>query len=103
MHQRKTEDARNSYAAHLLQSDEEALKKLLEEAGEVALAAMGGRRSRIVAEMADLFFHCIVVLARYNVPLQALAAELARRRGVSGVAEKSARAARRATAPKGDK
>ncbi|MGI9297148.1 MAG: phosphoribosyl-ATP diphosphatase [Gammaproteobacteria bacterium] len=89
---RKTADPARSYTARLLRGDEDALlKKLAEEAGEAALAAKGGSREKLAEEIADLAFHCIVVMARYNVSLEEVAAALRARRGGSGLAEKSAR------------
>ena len=90
--ERKTADPSLSYTARLLQGDEDSLlKKLAEEAGEAALAAKGGARDRLIEELADLAFHGIVVMARYNVSLEDVAAALRARRGVSGFAEKKAR------------
>lgn len=89
---RKSADPESSYTARLLRGDEDALlKKLAEEAGEAALAAKGGAREKLIAELADLTYHAIVVMARYNVSLKEVAAALRARRGGSGLAEKSAR------------
>ncbi len=89
---RKTASPDDSYTARLLQGDEDSLlKKLAEEAGEAALAAKGGNREKLAAEIADLAYHAVVVLARYNVSLEQVAAALRARRGGSGLSEKSAR------------
>lgn len=89
---RRHADSAVSYSAKLLQGDEDALlKKLVEEAGEAALAAKGGERERLCAELADLWFHCFIVMTRYSIGLDDIAAVLARRRGTSGLAEKAAR------------
>lgn len=68
--------------------------KVTEEAGELVAAAAAESAERVVAEAADLVYHTVVLLACRNVPLAAVAAELARRFGVSGLAEKAARPAR---------
>ena len=89
---RRRADPAASYTAALLQGDEDALlKKLVEEAGEAALAAKGGDSARLAAELADLWFHCLVVMTRYNAPLGDVAAQLAKRRGLSGLDEKKSR------------
>ena len=80
-----------SYTAKLLSGEEDALlKKIVEEAGEAALAARGGG-GRFAEELADLFFHCLAAMVRYNVSMEDVAAALRARRGISGVAEKAAR------------
>ncbi|MGI9306205.1 MAG: phosphoribosyl-ATP diphosphatase [Gammaproteobacteria bacterium] len=93
---RQNADPARSYTAKLLHGDEDALlKKIAEEAGETMLAAKetgrGGSPERLAEELADLCFHCLVVMARYNVDLEDVAAALEARRGKSGIAEKSAR------------
>ncbi len=67
------------------------LKKVGEEATEAVIAAKGGDREAVVHEVADLWFHCMVMLARLRVPLAEVLAELERREGRSGVDEKAAR------------
>lgn len=67
------------------------LKKVGEEATEAVIAAKAGDRAQLVHEMADLWFHCLVLLEREGVSLDAVLAELERREGVSGVEEKAAR------------
>ena len=90
--ERRSADAGSSYTAKLLQGDEDALlKKLVEEAGEAVLAAKGGDNSRLVAELADLWFHCLVIMSRYNVSLTDVASQLRARRGISGIDEKKSR------------
>ncbi len=89
---RRGADPNASYVASLLAGAEDAaLKKLVEEAAEAALAAKGGDPKALAREMADLWFHALVVLARAGLPPTAVAEELARREGVSGLAEKRAR------------
>ena len=93
IHARRQARADESYTAQLLAGDaDRLLKKIMEESGELALAAAAGRRARIVEETADLWYHCLVLLARYNIPLRELAAVLSARRGQSGLAEKARRA-----------
>ncbi|HKO87221.1 MAG TPA: phosphoribosyl-ATP diphosphatase [Burkholderiales bacterium] len=81
-----------SYVARLLHKGEDAiLKKIGEESTETVMAAKDGDRARIVAEMADLWFHCLVGLAHYGLRPQDVLGELARREGLSGLDEKAAR------------
>lgn len=85
-------DPDNSYSARLLHRGPNAfLKKVGEEATEVVLAAKDNDPKQIIGEMADLWFHCLVVLSYYQVRPEEVFAELARRQGVSGLAEKAAR------------
>ena len=96
LHSRKTADAKQSYTAQLLQGNEDALlKKIIEEAGEVVLAAKKtdpqADKQALVEELADLWFHCLIVMTRYNVSLSDLATVLTQRRGQSGLAEKQSR------------
>jgi phosphoribosyl-ATP pyrophosphohydrolase len=60
-------------------------------ASETVMAAKDGDRERIVSEVADLWFHCLVLLARHGLSPDDVIAELARREGTSGHAEKAAR------------
>jgi phosphoribosyl-ATP pyrophosphohydrolase len=71
----------DSYTAHLLNTGEdEILKKVGEEAMEVILAAKGQGDDRLVAEVADLFYHLLVLLAARELTLGDVEAELVRRR-----------------------
>lgn len=89
---RKRADARTSYVASLLAGAEDALlKKIGEEATETVLAAKGGDRAHLVAEVADLWFHSLVLLARHGAGPDDVLAELARREGRSGIEEKASR------------
>lgn len=91
---RRGADIERSYVARLLQGEEDALlKKIGEEATEVVLAAKGGRPERLIAELADLWFHCLVVLARHQLSPGDVLAELERREGQSGLDEKASRKA----------
>ncbi|TPW11854.1 MAG: phosphoribosyl-ATP pyrophosphohydrolase, partial [Halothiobacillaceae bacterium] len=67
------------------------LKKVGEEATEVVIAAKTGDRTQIVHEIADLWFHCAVLLAQQGLSPQAVLDELERRFGVSGHTEKAER------------
>lgn len=89
---RKGGDPDRSYVATLFGQGEDAiLKKIGEEATETVLAAKGGDPARIVSETADLWFHCLVMLAHYGLGPAEVLAELARREGRSGIEEKALR------------
>jgi phosphoribosyl-ATP pyrophosphohydrolase len=81
-----------SYTAKLLSGGAETCaRKLGEEAIETVLAAMSDDRRHLASESADLLYHLLVLLEARQVPLADVMAELARRQGVSGLAEKAAR------------
>jgi len=85
-------DPATSYVAALVaKGDDAILKKIGEEATETVMAAKDGDKLRITAEVADLWFHCLVLLARHGLGPADVRAELARREGVPGLAEKAAR------------
>ncbi|MDR2154456.1 MAG: phosphoribosyl-ATP diphosphatase [Burkholderiaceae bacterium] len=89
-------DPEKSYVARLLHRGPDAfLKKIGEEAAEVVMAAKdadhGGPCEKIVAEMADLWFHGMVALAYYGLSAADVLDELARREGLSGIEEKARR------------
>ena len=89
---RKGSDASKSYVAGLLADNEDAvLRKIAEEATETVLAAKGGDRLHLVRETADLWFHCMVLLARHGMGPGDVLAELHRREGIPGLDEKAAR------------
>jgi phosphoribosyl-ATP pyrophosphohydrolase len=91
---RKGLDPSSSYVARLLAgAPDAALKKVGEEASEVIMAAKDGAAERLVSEMADLWFHCLVALVQAGVRPEQVLAELARREGISGLDEKAARRA----------
>ncbi len=82
----------SSYVAKLFAKGEDAiLKKVGEEATEVILASKSTHREEIVYETADLWFHCMVMLAHHGLTAQDVLKELARREGLSGIAEKNGR------------
>jgi phosphoribosyl-ATP pyrophosphohydrolase len=89
---RKQADPASSYVAGLFAKGHDAiLKKVAEEAAETLLAAKDGDRLHIVRETADLWFHCLVVLAWHGLGPDEVLAELRRREGISGVEEKKSR------------
>lgn len=90
---RKHASPESSYVAKLFSKGEDAiLKKIGEEATEVILAGKAGDKSNLVYETADLWFHCMVLLAQHGLSANDVLQELARREGVSGIAEKESRA-----------
>ncbi len=89
-------DPTTSYVARLLSKGPDAfLKKIGEEATEVVMAAKdtdhGGDKAKLVGEVADLWFHCMVALAHYDLSPADVLAELERREGTSGIEEKAMR------------
>ena len=90
--ERRGADPRSSYVASLNAKGLDAiLKKVREEATEAVIAAKGGARDAVVHEMADLWFHCLVMLAWHDVKVVEVLAELERREGRSGLDEKASR------------
>lgn len=91
-------DPEKSYVARLLHKGPDAfLKKIGEEATETVMAAKdvdhGGDPAKIVYEVADLWFHCMIALSHYGLSPQQVVDELARREGLSGLEEKALRKA----------
>ena len=92
LQERKGADPASSYVAKLYSDGlDKILKKVGEEASETIVAAKNSDRAALVHEVADLWFHSLVLLAAKDIPLADLSAELARRRGRSGLDEKAAR------------
>ena len=90
---RRDADPATSYVARLIAGGAPlAVRKLGEEAVETIVAALSGDRDALTAEAADLVFHLLVLLEVRGVAYADVLAELARREGVSGLAEKAARA-----------
>ena len=92
-------DPEKSYVARLLHKGSDAfLKKIGEEATETVMAAKdidhGGDRTKLVNEVADLWFHSMVALAHYGLTPADVVDELARREGLSGLEEKALRKAK---------
>jgi len=93
---RKLSKAEDSYVAGLCSQGRDAiLKKVGEEATEVILAAGSGNSAAVVHEVADLWFHTLVLLADCGLRPEDVFVELERRFGISGLAEKRSRATRR--------
>lgn len=89
-------DPATSYVSRLFSKGDDAiLKKIGEEATELVMAAkdarVDGDPSKVLYECADLWFHSLVLLARFDLSPQQVLDELARREGLSGLAEKAAR------------
>ncbi len=92
LEQRKGADPDSSYVANLYHKGLDAiLKKIGEEATETVMAAKDGDKEKIVYEVADLWFHTMVLLAREGLSAQQVLAELDRRFGLSGLEEKNQR------------
>ncbi|MDJ0639657.1 MAG: phosphoribosyl-ATP diphosphatase [Paracoccaceae bacterium] len=90
--ERKSADPESSWTAKLLaKGPEKVAEKFGEEAVEAIIEAVKGNREGLTAEAADVLYHLLVLLAARDVPLDDVLAELARREGTSGVAEKAAR------------
>jgi phosphoribosyl-ATP pyrophosphohydrolase len=90
--QRKKADPKKSYVASLFaKGDDAMLKKIGEEATETVLAAKSGDKLQLVHETTDLWFHCMIVLARHGLGPDDVLSEMQRREGISGIDEKAAR------------
>lgn len=89
---RKGADPETSWTAKLLaKGPEKCAEKFGEEAIEAIIEAVKGDRARLTAEAADVLYHLLVMLAARDVTLDDVLAELSRREGTSGLAEKAAR------------
>ena len=89
---RKGADPETSWTAKLLsKGPEKCAEKFGEEAIEAIIEAVKGDRAKLTAEAADVLYHLLVMLASRDVTLDAVLAELDRREGVSGIAEKEGR------------
>ncbi len=90
--QRRAAAAGTSYVASLNAKGLDAiLKKVGEESTEAIVASKGGERAAVVHETADLWFHCLVMLAWHGIAVSEVMAELERREGRSGIDEKASR------------
>ncbi|AOR78289.1 phosphoribosyl-ATP diphosphatase [Novosphingobium resinovorum] len=90
--ERRAADPDSSYVAKLnARGLRKIAQKLGEEATETVIAALTEDHKALVGEAADLIFHLMVLLGAKDVPLADVLAELDRREGVSGIAEKAAR------------
>jgi phosphoribosyl-ATP pyrophosphohydrolase len=89
---RKSADPQSSYVAKLYSKGiDSILKKVGEEAAETIIAAKDGDKEQIIYETADLWFHTLVMLAHTGLHPNDVLNELARREGLSGIAEKESR------------
>ena len=90
---RKRADPTESYVAGLYAKGVDwILQKIGEEAIETVIAAKGDDRDQVIHEIADLWFHCLVLLVHQGMHPQDVLDELQRRFGISGLAEKTSRA-----------
>lgn len=85
-------DGEKSYVKSLFDKGlDKILSKIGEEATETAIAGKGGDRDEVVYEIADLFFHSLVLMGYYEIEPEQIYAELRRRFGMSGIDEKNSR------------
>jgi len=92
LEERKKADPKSSYVAKLYDKGlDSILKKIGEEATETVMAAKDGDPEKIIYETADLWFHCMVLLANQGLSHDDVLNELARRFGLSGIEEKASR------------
>lgn len=90
--QRKQAASASSYTAQLLAAPvKKVAQKVAEEGAEVAMAAVSEDDTSLAGEMADLLYHLLVLCEHRAVAFDAVLQELARREGISGLAEKAAR------------
>lgn len=90
--ERKNADAKHSYVASLYQKGiDTILKKVGEEAAEVIVAAKNTEDEPLVRELADLWFHSMILMSARGLPPDSVINELARRMGRSGLEEKASR------------
>lgn len=89
---KKNDDPKISYTAFLQQKGlNEILSKISEEAEETIIAAQSEGNDQLVHEIADLWFHCLVLLAQKNLTVDDITNELKKRQGISGIEEKNNR------------
>ncbi len=92
LEQRKAAKADESYVASLYaKGEDEILKKIAEEAAEVIMATKDDINDKIIYEVADLWFHTLVILRLKGIEVDAITNELSRRFGLSGLEEKANR------------
>ena len=90
--ERRVSDPALSYVAKLFSKGREKIaQKVGEEATEVVIAALSGDPAKLTSEAADLIFHLLILLEEGGASLDGVLAELDRREGISGIAEKAAR------------
>lgn len=89
---RKDADPESSWTAKLLaKGPEKCAEKFGEEAIEAVIEAVKGDQGKLTSEAADVLYHLLVMLAARDVALDDVLTELAKRQGISGIAEKAAR------------
>jgi phosphoribosyl-ATP pyrophosphohydrolase len=89
LEKRKSAPADSSYVSSLYsKGTDQILKKIAEESAEVIMATKEGETDKIVYEVADLWFHTMILLRHKNIALSDIEKELTRRYGVSGLTEK---------------
>lgn len=89
---RREADPASSYVASLFGKGHDAiLRKVAEESAETLLASKDGDKLHVVRETADLWFHCLILLAWHGLTSDDVLSELRRREGISGIDEKIAR------------
>jgi phosphoribosyl-ATP pyrophosphohydrolase len=89
---RKRADPDSSWTAKLLaKGPEKCAEKFGEEAIEAIIEAVKDDKAKLTSEAADVLYHLLVMLAARDVALDDVLAELARRQGISGIAEKASR------------
>ncbi len=92
LEERKSAEPDSSYVAALYAKGlDSILKKIGEESAETIIAAKGGDAEQIIYETADLWFHCLVLLAHKGLNAEQVLSELERRFGLSGLEEKASR------------
>ena len=89
---KKNDDQSVSYTAQLhAKGINEILKKIAEESSETIIAAKENNNNELVHEIADLWFHCLVLLSEKNLKVEDIIKELKSREGISGIEEKNNR------------
>ena len=89
---RKQAAPESSYVSQLLHKGEDAiLKKVIEEAGEVLMASKDGDKLHLIKEVADVWFHSMVLLGYHGLRAEDVLMELQRRQNISGIDEKASR------------
>ena len=89
---RKQAAPESSYVSQLLHKGEDAiLKKVIEEAGEVLMASKDGNKLHLIKEVADVWFHSMVLLGYQGLRAEDVFMELQRRQNISGIDEKASR------------
>ena len=89
---RKSATADSSYVAKLFHGGQDKiLKKIAEESAETLMASKDGNLDQVIYETADLWFHCLILLAHHGLKPDDVLRELERREGISGITEKASR------------